>query len=59
MAKTAIAVDFESGHLSGRACALSQLGEEPHFQLTDHSLVGRMHQAMNQNWAGGLVILLL
>ena len=32
VAQTAIAVDFKSGLLSSRACALSHLGEEPYFQ---------------------------
>ena len=49
MAKTAIAVDFKSELLSSVACALSHLGKEPFIQLTDFSLVGRIHLAMNQN----------
>ena len=49
MAEIAITVESKGGLLSIRACALSHLGEEPHFQWRDYSLAGRMHQAMNQN----------
>ena len=45
-AQTAIAVDFKSALMSN-ACVLSH---------TYYSLVGRIHQAMNQNWTVGLVI---
>ena len=47
VAQTAIALYLKSGLLNSRACAY--VGEEPHFQWTDYSLVGRMNQAMNQN----------
>ena len=49
LAQTASAIDFKSGFLSSRACVFSHLGEEPYFQWTDLSLVGRMHPAMNQD----------
>ena len=48
-------VDFKSGLLSSTSCVMSHLGEEPHFQWTYYTLFGRMHQAMNQNGAKGLV----
>ena len=45
----AIAVDFKSGPMSSVACVLSHFVEEPLFQCTYYSLVGRINQAMNQN----------